>query len=363
MSKKRKRIISSFAVLSVVVFIIVGILYFVSDLSQSFADLLNATISQSFRRVMASFGDLFPFSLFEIIIACLPIILFLVIYKAVRVFSDSRLRIRFIINFAAAILLIYSGHLLALGIAHNTATLDSKMGLSETTVTEENLTETLIYLVDELNSLSDEVKRDENGIFTHGYSYAELSKKISASYSEFADIYGLPAGYESNAKGVRAGFVMSYLGITGIYTYPTGEANVNTSYPDYVTLFTTAHEMSHQRGILRENEANFVAYILLSASDDPAFRYSAALNMYSYFASALYKTNKDAYYETVATLAETAKTDIRAANEVSQKYGDTIIEDISEWINDFYLESSGNGGIVSYSRVVELVLAYRYNDR
>ena len=363
MRKERKNIISPFATLSVIVFIIIGILYFISDFSRPFADYINGTLSQGFRRLMASVGDLFPFSLFELLIACLPIILFLVIYRAVKVFSDFRLRIRFIINLAAVVLLIYSGHLLALGIAHNTTSLDKKMELSEVEVTKDNLTETLTDLVDELNSLADLVPRDQNGVFTHGYSYPEISEKVSSAYNEFAHTYGLPEGYKSNAKGVRAGAVMSYLGITGIYTYVTGEANVNTSYPDYVTLFTTAHEMAHQRGILRENEANFIAYILLSNSDDLTLRYSAALNMYSYFASALYRTDKDAYYEIVATLSDSVKADIRSANAVSEKYGDTIIEDISEWINDFYLESSGSGGIVSYSRVVELVLAYRYTEK
>lgn len=362
MNKERKKIISPFAILSVLVFIIIGILYFLTDLSYSLADFINGTLSHAFRRLMASIGDIFPFSLFELLVACLPIILFLVIYRAVKVFSDPQGRLRFIINFAAALLLILSGHLLALGIAHNTTPLDEKMGLSEVEVSEENLTETLTDLVAELNALGDSVKRDQNGVFTHGYSYTEMSDIISSAYSDFADAYGLPKGYKTNAKGVRAGWAMSYLGITGIYSYVTGEANVNTYYPDYVTLFTTAHEMSHQRGILRENEANFVAYILLSASDDPALRYSGALNMYSYFASALYKTDKDAYYEIVATLSDTVKADIRAANAVSEKYGDTIIEDISEWINDLYLESSGSGGIVSYSRVVELVLAYRYTE-
>ena len=58
-----------------------------------------------------------------------------------------------------------------------------------------------------------------------------------------------------------------------------------------------------------------------------------------------------------------AKVDIKTSSAVTEKYSDTIFEDISEWINDLYLESSGSGGIVSYSRVVELVLAYRYTER
>lgn len=363
MRKETKKIISPFACLSVIIFIIIGIVYLLTDFYPTFADLVNSTVSHSFRIMMASVGEMFPFSLLEALIACLPLILFAVIYRAVKVFSNFNLRIRLIINLLAVVLIIYSGHILALGIAHNTTPIDERMYLSTVEVSEENLTETLTDLVDEINSLSDQVDRDENGVFTHGYSYSEISDNVSAYYSSFAEQYGLPGGYKSTAKGVRVSAVMSYLGITGIYSYVTGEANINTMYPDYVTLFTIAHEMSHQRGILRENEANFLAYILLSSSEDPAMRYSAAVNMYSYFASALYKTNKEAYFEIVASLNESAKTDIRAANEISQKYGDTFIEDISEWINDFYLESSGSGGIVSYSRVVELVLAYRYNER
>lgn len=357
--KEKKRIISPFAILSVSLFIIIGLLYFISDISYAAADFLNGTLCHAFRILMARIGDIFPFSLLEAFIICLPVIIFLVIYKAVRAFSDPAKRLRFIIDLAAFILLIYSGHLLALGVAHNTTPLSERMGLSEVEVSEENLADTLTDLVNELNSLAPAVSRDADGVFIHGRSYDEVSEIICPLYDSFAEQYGLPRGYSSRAKGVRNGWAMSYLGITGIYSYITGEANVNTYYPDYVTLFTTAHEMSHQRGILRENEANFVAYILLSSSEDESLRYSAALNMYSYFASALYRTDKDTYLQIVSSLSDTVKTDIRAANAVSDKYGDTFIEDISEWINDLYLESSGSEGVISYSRVVELVLAYR----
>lgn len=363
MRKEKTKIISSFALVSTVIFIIIGFVYLLTDISVGFADFVNSNISQPFRKLMASIGEIFPFSLFEMLIILLPIILFLVIYRAVKVFSDCTLRLRFLINLLSVILLIYSGHLLALGVAHNTTPIDQKMELSSTEVSEAVLVETLSDLVVEINLLSDNVARNDEGLFIHNYTNSELSLFISDLYKQFADSYGLPKGYYSTVKFVRAGVVMSYLGITGIYTYPTGEANINSSYPDYVTIFTAAHEMAHQRGILRENEANFVAYIILSTSDDPAFRYSAAVNMYSYFASALYKTNKDAYYQIASNLCEDAKVDIRYANAISTKYGDTIIEKISDWINDFYLESSGSGGIVSYSRVVELVLAYRYNKQ
>jgi len=357
--KDRKKLISPFAVLSVLLFIIIGAVYFATDLSAAFADRVNSTVSRAFRIFMAGIGDIFPFSLIELLILCLPIILFFVIRKAIRVFADREGRVRFIINIAAFVLLIYSGHLLALGIAHNTSPISEKMGLCETEVTKENLSETLVSLRDEINLIAEDMPRDESGLFDPGYSYDEISALVCDSYDALAEEYGLDRGFASRAKGVRFSFAMSYLGITGIYTYPTGEANVNTQYPAYVTIFTTAHEMSHQRGILRENEANFVAYLITTASGDDCLRYSGLLNMYGYFSSALYKTDKEAYYAINGELSPLARTDIRAANAVTEKYGDTIIEDISEWINNLYLNSSGTpDGTVSYSRVVHLVLAY-----
>ncbi len=358
MKKRRKRIISSFAIISFVLFVAILVLAVLAELSPHIADLINSTLSQRFRGTMAVFGDLFPFSLFELLALSIPLILFFIIYTGIRRFSDREGRLRFLINLFAAVLLIYSGHTLALGIGYRTTPLSEKFELPDTEITVENLSEVMTSLRDEVNSLADSVPRNENGVFDPGYTYPEVSDKICASYSALEAEYDLPKNFKSNAKGVRFGNLMSYLGITGIYTYITGEANVNTAYPAYDTIFTAAHEMSHQRGTLRENEANFMAYLLTSTSDDASMRYSAALSMYGYIASALYKTDSDAYFAIADGLSASALADIRASNAVTKKYGDTIIADISEWVNDLYLESNGTDGVVSYSQVVELTVAY-----
>ena len=363
MKKEKKSIISPFAILSFLLFIVACVIYIATDMSYAFADIVNEGVAQAFRRFMASISGVFDFSLFELLIISIPIILFFIIRRAIKCFSLREGRIRFILNIAAVALILYTGHIFALGIGHNTTPISVRMELDEVEVTEENLAEELINLGEEINSLANAVPRNENGIFDPEYSYKELSEKITDSYGNLVEKNNLPKNFSSRAKGVKNGWAMSYLGITGIYTYYTGEANVNTSYPAYVTVFTAAHEMCHQRGILRENEANFVAYLITSTSDDPSLRYSAAMEMYEYFASALYRTNKDLYYEIHAFLSPLAREDMRAASLVTKKYGDTFIEDISDWINNLYLESSGSGGIVSYSRVVHLVLAYNEKNK
>ena len=363
MKNKLKVMFTPFVIISAFLFLASLVLYAVSSLSYGAADLINSTVSHFVRRVFSVLYDFLPFSLFELLIILLPLILFLVIRRGIKSFVTSDGRARFVSRLSAFILLIYGGHLLTLGVAHNATPLATKMGISSVEVTEENLTETLTLLRDEINFLAESLPRDENGIFDPDYSFETISREVCASYDKLAEQYGLIPGFDSSAKGVANGWAMCYLGISGIYTYPTGEANVNSYYPAYVSIYTAAHEMCHQRGILRENEANFLAYLITMTSDDPCFRYSGAMNIYSYFASALYSTNKDAYFEINDGLSPLAKADYREANRITDLYDDTIIEEISERINDLYLKSNGSDGVVSYSYVVRLVLAYYNQDK
>lgn len=357
MKSNKKRVFSFFSLLSVSAFLVIGVIYFLSDFSPSFADYINSGLSQSFRRIMAAVGGIFPFSLFEALIVLIPVFIFIVVYLAIRAFTAGR-GLRFVINLASIALLLYSGHLLALGVGYNTTDILVKMDIEEKEVDKDSLTEVITLLTDEINTLAPEMPRDENGVFDPGYTNEIVSEKLCTSYANFDKSYGFISNFDSTVKSVGAGNFMSYLGLTGIYTYYTGEANVNADPPPYVRIFTSAHEMAHQRGILRENEANFAAYIVTTTSDDPCLRYSGALEMYGYFASALYRTDKQAYFEVYETLCEQAKVDMRASNAVWEKYGDTIFSEISDWVNNLYLKSNGTEGIISYSRVVELVVSY-----
>ena len=63
-------------------------------------------------------------------------------------------------------------------------------------------------------------------------------------------------------------------------SYKTIESNINTNYPDFIVASSAAHEMAHQRGVARENEANFTSFVVLSSSDDTFLKYSAYLDGY-----------------------------------------------------------------------------------
>ncbi len=69
------------------------------------------------------------------------------------------------------------------------------------------------------------------------------------------------------------------------------EANYNGHMPEMDIPSTVCHELSHLKGFMREDEANFIAYLACRQSDSAAFRYSGALLAYIYSGNALYKAD------------------------------------------------------------------------
>ena len=91
------------------------------------------------------------------------------------------------------------------------------------------------------------------------------------------------------------GYLANYMGFSGYYNPFSGEAQVNTTIPRFVQPFTTCHEIGHQLGYAKEEEANFCGFLATKSSRDPAFRYSVYVDLYLYAASALYALDSTAF--------------------------------------------------------------------
>ena len=87
----------------------------------------------------------------------------------------------------------------------------------------------------------------------------------------------------------------TYTHISGMYTFFTGEANVNVNYPDFIMVSSAAHEMAHQRGVGKEDEANFVAFLVCTLSDDPYIRYCGYADVLNDLMGKLHSANPELY--------------------------------------------------------------------
>ena len=346
-------------------FLLAGISFvalFVGRRNSDFAEWISNGVGYYIRMAFGRVSSAVPFSIGEILIFSSPVIVITIIALALGRGSFSGF-VRFLSGTLAILTLFYTGYVYSLGIGYHRVPIDEKLGYAEAEIDAQSLYSTALILKSECESLIESVYFSESGSSEARAEFDTLSQEVLLGYERLdTDCPELNIkGFESRAKAVRASSLMTKLELLGVYTYFTGEANVNVHYPDYTTPFTIAHEMAHQRGIARENEANFIAFLVCMRADSEYVRYSGYMNMLEYVASALYKTDKELYRTLVSSYDARMIGEINAYREFYEANKNELLGKISETVNDNYLKSQGTEGTVTYSLVVKLCVSY-YDD-
>lgn len=179
-----------------------------------------------------------------------------------------------------------------------------------------------------------------------------------AAMQKLGQNYPVLAGYYPKPKDLMIDEILSWQQVTGVYSPFTVEANVNGDIPDYNLPHTMCHELSHLKGFMREEEANFIGYLACIGSDDAYFQYSGYLTGWVYAGNALARADRESYYELYDKLCEPAKADLKKNNEFWDRYEGKVAE-VQEKVNDTYLKANNQtDGVKSYGRMVDLMLAY-----
>lgn len=361
----RARYVPVWALCGIVAALLSAAVYILCRTSTRLADFFVSTVGFALRSFMSFVTAVLPFSLFELLcIFALPLTV-LIILLALRRMRGRREAIRAAFSLVAVVGIIYSGYVFALGIGYMVPPLAERAGVEDARdITESELYDTFVTVRDEINALVGEIDYSGGDGGMH-MSMDELSLHLSDRYSIMAEQYGFFVNFHSRVKPVMLSPIMSDMHLGGIYTFFTGEANVNVEYPDYDTVYTSAHEMAHQRGIIRENEANFMAFLICIGSENAFVRYSGYMRMLEYLSSALYSLDAERYYEAMSHLDERARGDIEASAAVARAHRDSPLGKFVSRLNDGYLKLNGTDGSVSYGYVVRLAVGYyqRGNDR
>ena len=341
-----------------------AILYVAFRLNVNFADAFNRTISPIGRMLMAKLTGWFPFSFAEMLILLSPVILIaLIVIGAKRHCDTMRQMWIYVACIFCIACMVFNLFVWNFAPGYNARTLDQKLGLERKPVSGEELYATSNFLLEELKALEEDILFMETGSSRMPYTYSEMNTLLMKAYDKACEKYDFIDDFHSKVKPVMLSEPMSYTHITGVYTFFTGEANINVNFPDYTIPFTAAHELAHQRGIAREDEANFVAFLVCMESDDAYIRYSGALNIYEYVVSALYSANKELYKESYAKLPTKMILERIAYSKFFDKYRENTVANVSEATNNAYLQSQGAvQGTRSYGMVVDLAVAY-YRDK
>ena len=192
-----------------------------------------------------------------------------------------------------------------------------------------------------------------------------FDRLVSAAERGYAVLSGngyWPAPASVSVKKSLFGGIGNYIGYSGYFNPFTGEAQLNQAVPSVLHPFVIAHEMGHQLGFAREQEANLTGFLAARASDDSLMRYSAYFDMFLYANAALYRSDSVVARRNLKQLVPAARKDLEALRSFRERYR-TWIEDLTDWWYNHYLKMNGQEeGARSYGLVVQTLLALFKRD-
>lgn len=146
------------------------------------------------------------------------------------------------------------------------------------------------------------------------------------------------------------------IGLAGFYNPLTGAARVSLNDQAYMLPFTMCHELAHQAGYAREDEANYIAY-KACMSGNAAFRFSGCFNMLLYAMDMLYETDRPAWRQCVNGMSAPLFFRFARCNGLYTAR-ETPVYRLSQTLSTLFLRMNGQAqGAQSYENAVCLLLA------
>ena len=189
-------------------------------------------------------------------------------------------------------------------------------------------------------------------------SHSAIASLVEASYKKNASFLKLkyPQG-NRRPKSITLSPFFAKASIAGYYGPFFNELHLNDSlliieYPQVL-----AHEAAHQFGITSEGEANFYGWLICSRSESAYLRYSANINMISYFISKAKPLHN--FADLIRQIDQPVLDDIRKVQDHWDHMRSEGIDKVAGNINDAYLKTNKiEKGVEDYFGVVQYVMDF-----
>lgn len=307
--------------------------------------------------------SLFPWSLTETaVLLLLPLLVLAVILLVRRLRRAEQRRAvwgrlcRRLTAVVSALLLFY---MLMHGANFYRLPLDTLLNIeTEEAFSAEELQAVCCDLAAKASAARETLPTDEQGNVTFPASLGDTLLQADDGYGVLGKTYPFLNGSLWRVKPVMLSHAWSYTGISGMYFPLLAEANVNVDMPAWTIPVTAAHEVAHTRGFAREDECNFLAFLSCSVHEDPFFAYSGYLMTYIYCGNALYAHDKELWVQTREACSPGVIADLRQQSAYWEQF-EGEVQELSSAANNAFIQSQGVAeGVLSYNRVVELVLKW-----
>lgn len=186
--------------------------------------------------------------------------------------------------------------------------------------------------------LSDKIKenraliRDTNKSI-EDQDISQSSESLAVGYNSISDGFANLEGKYSSPKKSFLSPLYKMIGQDGRYYILTNEVSINNSIPKVYRPFIIAKYMAYQRGVAREDEAIFFAYLAGSNSTSPDVKYSVYVSMMDILLKSTKFKDRVSYNKMYSKLDDETKRDIKEIENYKSDYG------VAKGVRDLYYDS------------------------
>lgn len=253
-------------------------------------------------------------------------------------------------------LLIYIVFSLFWGLNYYRQGIAAQLNLRLETYSVEDLFTLTLVLQQRLNSQAEKVDSLKRIRYTEN---RPLFQKGAETFRAAAETYPFFSYPKASLKPSLFTPVGHLIGFTGYYNPFSGEAQLKTSIPVFLKPFVVLHEIAHQQGYARENEASFVAYLASKASADEDFLYSVYFELYR---DAIYECRMTPNQELTESIRKNIHPRVKADIRDLQLYllrHQNFVEPFMSDVYDRYLKLNNQPkGKATYNEVIAYLVAY-----
>ena len=307
------------------------------------------------QRFISSF---FPFALGDFLYLLLIAYIirsFYLFYKKFRIGALERSdRIKIPLQVINFVLLLYLIFKVLWGLNYSRPSITKQLAIGDEKYNHAELISLGKYFIVQLNALQ--------GVPKTRFDISALQKEAKASFKRIEQSspffqYTCPA-----VKPVLNSWIITKIGIEGYYNPLSGEANLNMRLPDVALPFVTCHEIAHQLGIAREDEANLIGYLVAIHSEHPYFRYSAAYAMLKSILFEIRLKSPEAYEALFQTINPITLADFKKDREFWREHNNEMFGYLDVAFDRFLKLNSQAKGTDSYQDIVLWLYNYHKDD-
>lgn len=256
----------------------IALLIFLFGMSSKLVESVYSDGIYQFTSVIQRFiSSLFPFALGDSLYALLIVFCLWSVFSALKkVYLKQIAGLAIFLQSVNFILILYIVFKLLWGLNYSRPSISARLGIANQKYTTKELIRVGDFLIKRVNSIEEKLKEHRS---KKQYTIAELESRSKYSYDQLAKLNPFFTYRIPDVKPVIFSKLVTTIGIEGYYCPLSGEANVNMMLPAVELPFVTSHEISHELGIAREDEANLIGYLVSINSPDPYFQYSGYYNI------------------------------------------------------------------------------------